>query len=412
MFKVQDKVFFGSSNLLRQLVQVLVLALSLTTYSLVNTNTLTSANASDCGWAMINSDGVSGAVLVGDCAGSFLAEWDRLGLTEGVFINYGCKLPCRFVVQTVASETGNVAGYSSSFDNSNVTYDSQNNSFTVTQPEQPSQPGSAQPSTPSRVVMVIKDGVATDSSGRSFNTGTGISTTTTLSQEQYSSLIAETNRLDNATIQKNLALIKSRTLALETPGIERCVKWFGYLENGEECSIATSADSASLTSNSLSSSIKSDTATSVIAVDTSTSVLESSSTTKTTLESAPLSIVVKQGNENVDPKLEVSVVKISANAEEVVQLSAKVESNKTFSTDVEKYISKLLAISAETNLSKFKLPASRLSEESSVSLTPLVCTVDGLLVQKKSKGICSIAYTIVPPSGNTYTVEKTFTFKR
>jgi hypothetical protein len=258
--------------------------------------------------------------------------------------------------------------------------------------------------------MVIKDGVATDTSGRSFNTGTGISTTTTLSQEQYSLLVAETNRLDNATVQKNLALIKSRTLALETPGLERCVKWFGYLENGEECSIASSADSASLTSNSLSSSIKSDTATSVIAVDTSTSVLASSSTT--ILESAPLSIVVKQGSENADPKLEVSVVNINADAEEVVQLSAKVESTKSFSADVEKYINKLVAISAETNLSKFKLPASRLSEEAAVSLTPLVCTVGGLLVQKKSKGICSIAYTITPPSGNTYTVEKTFTFKR
>jgi hypothetical protein len=410
MLKVRDKMFLGSNSLLRQLVVILVLALSLPVSSIVNPQTLPAANASDCGWAMVNSDGVSGAVLVGDCAGSFLAEWDRLGLTEGVFINYGCKLPCRFVIQTVASETGNVAGYSSSFDNSNVTYDSQNNSFTVTQPEQPSQTGSAQPSAPSRVVMVIKDGVATDSSGRSFNTGTGISTTTTLSQEQYSLLVAETNRLDNATVQKNLALIKSRTLALETPGLERCVKWFGYLENGEECSIASSADSASLTSNSLSSSIKSDTATSVIAVDTSTSVLASSSTT--ILESAPLSIVVKQGSENADPKLEVSVVNISADAEEVVQLSAKVESTKSFSVDVEKYINKLVAISAETNLSKFKLPASRLSEEAAVSLTPLVCTVDGLLVQKKSKGICSIAYTITPPSGNTYTVEKTFTFKR
>jgi hypothetical protein len=89
-----------------------------------------------------------------------------------------------------------------------------------------------------------------------------------------------------------------------------------------------------------------------------------------------------------------------------------VDSDKKFSIDVEKYINKLLAIAAETNLSKFKLPSSRLSQESSVSLTPLVCSVEGLLVQKKSKGVCTISYTIVPPSGNTYTVEKTFTFKR
>jgi hypothetical protein len=358
---------------------------------------------------MVNVDGVSGAVLVGDCAGSFLAEWDRLGLTEGVFINYGCKLPCRFVIQTLASETGNVAGYSSSFDSSNVTYDSQNNSFTVTQPEASSQSSGTQQPTPSRVVMVIKDGIATDSSGRSFSTGTGISTTTTLSQEQYSLLVSETNRLDNAAAQKNLALTKSRILALETPGLERCVKWFGYLEKGEECSLATSSDSTSLLSHSLSSSIASDTATAIISVDTGTSVIANSDTATGLV---PLSIAVKPGIENADPKLEVTVVNVIANAKEVVQISAKVESDKTFSVDVEKYINKLVAIAAETNLSKFKLPSSRLSEESSVSLTPLVCSVQGLLVQKKSKGVCSISYTIVPPSGNTYTVEKTFTFKR
>ena len=411
MVKVLDKMLFGSRDLLRKLVLTLILALSLTTYSLVNVNTLPSADASDCGWAMINSDGVSGAVLVGDCAGSFLAEWDRLGLTEGVFVNYGCKLPCRFVIQTLASETGNVAGYSSSFESSNVTYDAQNNSFIVTQPEASSPTSGTQLSTPSRVVMVIKDGVATDSSGRSFSTGTGISTTTTLSQEQYSSLISETNRLDNASTQKSLALTKSRILALETPGLERCVKWFGYLEKGEECSLATTTESTSLSSRSLSSSIASDTATAVISVDTGTSVIAMSSTT-TGSDSVPLSITVKQGSENADPKLEVSTVNVVANAMEVVQISAKVESDKKFSIDVEKYINKLLAIAEETNLSKFKLPSSRLSQESSVSLTPLVCSVEGLLVQKKSKGVCSISYTIVPPSGNTYTVEKTFTFKR
>ena len=411
MVKVLDKMLFGSRDLLRKLVLTLILALSLTTYSLVNVNTLPSADASDCGWAMINSDGVSGAVLVGDCAGSFLAEWDRLGLTEGVFINYGCKLPCRFVIQTLASETGNVAGYSSSFESSNVTYDAQNNSFIVTQPEASSPTSGTQQPTPSRVVMVIKDGVATDSSGRSFSTGTGISTTTTLSQEQYSSLISETNRLDNASTQKSLALTKSRILALETPGLERCVKWSGYLEKGEECSLATTTESTSLSSRSLSSSIASDTATAVISVDTGTSVIAMSSTT-TGSDSVPLSITVKQGNENADPKLEVSTVNVVANANEVVQISAKVESDKKFSIDVEKYINKLLAIAAETNLSKFKLPSSRLSQESSVSLTPLVCSVEGLLVQKKSKGVCSISYTIVPPSGNSYTVEKTFTFKR
>jgi hypothetical protein len=411
MVKVQDKMLFGSRELLRKLVLTLTLALSLTSYSLVNESTLPSANASYCGWAMVNVDGVSGAVLVGDCAGSFLAEWDRLGLTEGVFINYGCKLPCRFVIQTLASETGNVAGYSSSFESSNVTYDSQNNSFTVTQPEASSQSSGTQQPTPLRVVMVIKDGIATDSSGRSFSTGTGISTTTTLSQEQYSLLVSETNRLDNAAAQKSLALTKSRILALETPGLERCVKWFGYLEKGEECSLATSSDSTSLSSHSLSSSIASDTATAVISVDTGTSVIANSATT-TGLGLVPLSIAVKQGIENADPKLEVTVVNVVANAKEVVKISAKVESDKAFSIDVEKYINKLVAIAAETNLSKFKLPSSRLSEESSVSLTPLVCSVEGLLVQKKSKGVCSISYTIVPPSGNTYTVEKTFTFKR
>lgn len=82
---------------------------------------------------MVDADGKSGGVSVGDCEGNVYKEWERLGLIEGVFKNAGCKLPCRFVIQTREDPvTKNVVGYSTDFSTQNrdsgqhsqVTYDS------------------------------------------------------------------------------------------------------------------------------------------------------------------------------------------------------------------------------------------------------------------------------------------------
>jgi|688.fasta_scaffold23512_2 hypothetical protein len=377
---------FKKRNSLHLILSALLIAFSVT----VPAN---SAHAENCGWAMINADGVSGAVLVGDCGGSFLAEWNALGLTEGVFINYGCKLPCRFVIQTRQSETGNVAGYSSSFnqpaEQSRVTYDGTTNSFTVS---------NGSPTSPS-VSLIIKDGIATDSTGRSFNTGTGISTTTTLSAEQFNSLVKETSRIESAKSQKSIALSKSRELALQTPGIERCVTWEGYLENGKECSIAVSSESSTVTSNSVVNSLASETGTVLSVSDSSTTQSES------------FTVSVKADNKYKNNSIQVDSVQFTGETDDVISLASKLESNKPVSADIAKNFQKLNSIRSKTYSSAVKLPDAKYSDEKALSSTPTVCKVEGISVLRLSKGNCEISYTLSSKSGNEYSVTKNWVFK-
>lgn len=126
---------------------------------------------------------------------------------------------------------------------------------------------------------MIKDGVATDSSGKSFNTGTGVSTKTTLTPEQYKDLVTESKRIENAGNQRQDALNKSKELALQTPGVERCVSWQGNLENGTECSKAitstiSTGETLTVTSNSLKNTIAGSSK-NILKTDTSTAGVDS-----------------------------------------------------------------------------------------------------------------------------------------
>ena len=371
---------------LRFFLSSLLIAISLTT-------PMSPAQAENCGWAMVNADGVSGAVLVGDCGGSFLAEWNALGLTEGVFKSYGCKLPCTFVVQTRQSETGNVAGYSSSFDQpaeqSRVTYDSNTNSFTV----------SSGPSISPSVALIIKDGIATDPTGRSFNTGTGISTTTTLTSEQFNSFVKETARIESAKSQQSIALAKSKELALQTPGVERCVTWEGYLENGKECSIATTTDSSTVSSNSVVSSLAADTSTILSIPDSSTSGSES------------VTVIVKGNNEFKNISLEVDAVSFKGKLEEIISLASKLELSKTVSADISKNFQKLGQLRPKTYSSSVRLPDAKYSDEKIKTTTPGVCKIEGISILRLAKGSCEISYTLESKSGNEYSSSRSWVFK-
>ncbi|CAN2174266.1 hypothetical protein MCEMRE26_00127 [Candidatus Nanopelagicaceae bacterium] len=352
-----------------------------------------SAQAENCGWAMVNADGVSGAVLVGDCGGSFLAEWNALGLTEGVFKSYGCKLPCTFVIQTRQSETGNVAGYSSSFDQpsdqSRVTYDATTNSFTV---------ANGPTSSPS-ISLIIKDGIATDSTGRSFNTGTGLSATTTLTAEQFNSFVRETTRIESAKSQQSIAKAKSVELALQTPGIERCVTWQGFLENGKECSMAISFDSSTVTSVSETNSLVSESTTVLSIPDSATSLSES------------VTVRVKGDNEFKVASLEINAVQFSGKTSEIVSLVTKLETERPVSQDISRNFEKLNQLRSRTYSSEIKLPNSKFSDETIIVSTPKVCRAEGISIVRIAKGSCEISYSLLSKSGNEYTSNKSWMFK-
>ena len=362
-----------------------------------------SAHAENCGWAMVDADGKSLGVSVGDCGGNFWKEWQALGILDGTFTNAGCKMPCRYVIQTREDPvTGNVVGYNGTTPGISVQYDSNTNSFSVSH-SSTSVSGNTNVTPPvTTVTLIIKDGVATDTSGRSYDVGSGVSTSTTLSQAQYQQLVTETSRIDSAKNQRQTALSKAQTLAAQTPGIERCVSWSGYLENGQECAIATaSSDTTTVQTRSVSNSLSN--------VDSQTVLNVESSTATAGVDS--VTITVKATNEFVAPVIKSEAVEVQGTTADVSSLALKIETNVKAAVDIDKSLRKLDTLRKVTASSVIKLPDAKLSKESAISLTPSICSASGIQVSKIGKGLCTIAYTILSEAGNTYTTEKTFSFR-
>ena len=99
------------------------------------------------GYAVIHPDGHVCGVIVGN---SYFGNNDRTMTSEYM----GCPVGSPIIFQTKPSPTGNVAGWHGS----NVTYNS--GVFTITNNGQ--------------VAMTISDGIATDSTGRIWDTGSGV----------------------------------------------------------------------------------------------------------------------------------------------------------------------------------------------------------------------------------------------
>jgi hypothetical protein len=383
-------------NLIRTMV---VLILIVAPIGAINTP----AHAENCGWAMVDADGKSLGVSVGDCAGNFWHEWQALGILDGTFISAGCKMPCRYIIQTHEDPvTGNVVGYNGAAGGISVQYDDKTNSFSVSNSPQMTNSGnSKEVAPPPTVTLIIKDGVATDASGRSYDVGSGATTTTTLSQSQFQQLVKETNRIDSAKSQRQSALEKARSLAIQTPGIERCVTWSGYLENGQECAIATSSDSATVQMKSVSNSLSNSDSQTILNIgsDTTTSVSES------------VTVNTKPSNEYVDPKLKAETVDVEGRVANISTLALKIETDAKSGIDIDKSLKKLDSLRSVTASSTIKLPDAKYSSESALSLTPNVCSVTGVQVNRVGKGLCTVSYTLTSEAGNTYKTEKSFTFR-
>jgi hypothetical protein len=379
----------------KRIARISIIALSLSIFVPISLP-ITQAHAENCGWAMVDADGKSGGVSVGDCAGNFWREWQSLGLLEGVFKNAGCKLPCSFVIQTREDPVSkNVAGYSTDFSNqqpgqTQVTYDNNSNTFTV---------GNS-----SKVTLVIKDGVATDSSGNSFVAGTGLSTTTNLSVEQYKNLVTESKRIDQASSQRLSAVNKSKELALQTPGVERCVTWQGYLENGTECSKAiistiASGETSTVTSVSIKNSIT-ESSKNILKSDTSTAGVDS------------VTVTVKATNGFETSTATVDSVDFEGKSKDIILLSQKLESSTVTISGIQKALFKFDAIKSKITAKQVVLPDAKQVDEDVVSESPAICKIKGFTIVRLKKGTCEVSYTLTSlDTGNSYTAVKSISFK-
>ena len=348
---------------------------------------------SNGGFAVVHPDGHVCGVIVGNIA--YFGGNDKT--MESEFM--GCPIGARIIFQTKADPvTGNVAGYHGSSPGTSVEYNDATNSFSISN----SSPSSSNEQVaPPKVTLIIKDGIATDSSGRSFNTGNGTATTTTLSQQQFQQLVIESDRIDSAKNQRQIALDKARALALQTPGIERCVTWSGYLENGQECAIATTSDSATVQMKSVSNSLSGSDSRTVLNFGSDSSTVSTDSVT----------VNVKPINEFVAAKINSESVDIEGKVSTVSGLALKIETDAKTGTDIDKSLRKLDSLRSITASSSIKLPDSKLTKESVISLTPGICSISGIQVARVGKGVCTVSYALTSEAGNTYTTEKTFTFR-
>ena len=348
------------------------------------------------GFAVVHPDGHVCGVIVGSIA--YFGGNDRTMTSEYM----GCPIGARIILQTRQSETGNVAGTHGDGTNGTplVTYEDTSRTFTVSNT-------SATSTTPVKttVTLLIKDGVATDSSGRSFNTGTGVTTNTTLTNAQYADFVSESKRIDSANNEQLKALNKSKELALQTPGVERCVTWQGYLENGTECSKAiistiTSGETSTVTSNSVKNTIT-ESSKNVLKTDTSTAGIDS------------VTVTVKAKNEFETSVMKIETVEFEGKPKEIISAAQKLETSTAVVKAIETAFLKFEAIKTQTSAKSVALPDARYVGEETISDTPKVCKIDGITVVRLKKGTCNISYTLTSlENGNVYTANKSIAFKK
>jgi hypothetical protein len=232
--------------------------------------------------------------------------------------------------------------------------------------------------------------------------------------------------LNNAiTALKSEAKRVAQTAADSTPGIQRCSKWSGYSQSGQECAYTFVAPTpGSITPGTSSSDTQ--TATTLQTSETSTVLTRPSETSTVTVQSSDTQTVLSRPSETptvlstsasetstatttIDPtSVKVSQTTSGTSQLGLVTIVTKVTEQKSLAT----ILTKLDAMRAATYSKVQVLPSERRIEETAVSLTPDICSVKGSRVTSLKRGTCIFSYELIGASGNSFTVEKQIVFKR
>jgi len=231
---------------------------------------------------------------------------------------------------------------------------------------------------------------------------------------------------------KSQAKQVAQTAADTTPGIQRCSKWSGYGQSGQECAYAfvapipgatvptgsgSTSDSATATSSASDTSTvistHSDTATvsSQQSSETSTVLSGNSSDTSTAKSIDPTSVKVTESSSG-SGQLGLTTVAVEGTSKEISKLIQKIVTTVAEQKSLGTILTKLDAIRPSTYSKTQSLPNERSIEETAVSLTPDICSVKGSKVTSLKPGKCVFSYELVGPSGNSFTVEKEIVFKK
>ena len=231
-------------------------------------------------------------------------------------------------------------------------------------------------------------------------------------------VIAEVTRRANVALLKSQAKLVAQTAADKTPGIQRCSKWTGYGETGEECAYTFIQPTGSATSGNGNTAV----AISPIVSDSSTAitvpVVIQNSDTSTATTSAPnplttsTSSVLSSSDSSKVTSVEEVKLDVTGTPKEIVSLISKVSTSTSEAKTLTSLINKLATALSKINTKSVKLPYSVSADESAKTLTPEVCSVKGMTLTSLKKGLCIIEYTVSGESGNQFTTSKTFEFKK
>lgn len=248
--------------------------------------------------------------------------------------------------------------------------------------------------------------------------------------------------LNNAIVAlKSEAKSVAQRAADSTPGIQRCSKWSGYGQSGQECAYTfvaptpgsvtsgtTSSDTQTATtpqSSETSTVLTSPSETSTIMVqssdtrtvlstpsETSTVLSRSTSDTSTaTIAIDPTSVKVSQTTSGTS-QLGLATISVEGTTKEIAKLIPKIVTKPVEQRSLATILTKLDAIRSSTYSKVQVLPSERSIEETAVSLTPDICSVKGAKVISLKAGTCIFSYELIGPSGNSFTVQKQIVFKK
>lgn len=217
---------------------------------------------------------------------------------------------------------------------------------------------------------------------------------------------------------KSEAKTVAQNAADSTPGIQRCSKWSGYGQSGQECAYTFLAPGEKPL---VSESSETPTKPKVDTPPSGTSTLPATDTATVTSSTETPQVATPVTSTNTgtvksttagESNSGLTAISVEGTTQQLSTLIAKVVDTGLEQKSLAKILVKLDALRPITYSKTQSLPIERVIEETAVSLTPDVCSVKGTTVTSLKPGKCVFTYELVGNSGNSFMTQKSIIFKK
>jgi hypothetical protein len=217
---------------------------------------------------------------------------------------------------------------------------------------------------------------------------------------------------------KSEAKVVAQKAADSTPGIQRCSKWSGYGQSGQECAYTFLApgekplvSESSETPTKPTTDVSSPGTSALPGTDTAT-VTSSTETPPITSKAESTNAGAVQTTTSGDSNGGLTAISVEGTTQQLNTLIAKVIDPGLEQKSLAKILIKLDALRPITYSKTQSLPVERVIEETAVSLTPDICRVKGTTVTSLKPGKCIFTYELIGASGNSFLTQKSIVFKK